>query len=156
MDPSKISAIQTWPMPRSVTDVRSFHGLASFYRRFVPRFSGIMSSIMDCMKAKHFVWTADAEQAFHVIKSKLTSAPVLILSDFNKPFELHSDASKLGIGAVLSQGGRPVAFFSEKIAGARGRYCTYDVELYAVVQAVKHWRHYLFHHEFVLFTDTTL
>lgn len=68
-------------------------------------------------------------------------------------FELHCDASKTGIGAIQSQSGKPIAFFSETIAGARQRYSTYDVELYAVVQAVKHWRHYLFHREFVLFTD---
>lgn len=68
-------------------------------------------------------------------------------------FELHSDASKNCIGAVLCQLGQPVAFFSEKIAGARGRYSTYDVELYVVVQVIKHWRHYLFHKEFVLLND---
>lgn len=69
------------------------------------------------------------------------------------PFELYFDASKLCIGAVLSQQGRPIAYFSEKLLGARGRYSTYDVEFYAVVQAIKHWRHYLVHQEFIRFTD---
>lgn len=123
------------------------------YRRFVPHFSSIMSLITDCMKMTQFVWTQDADNAFHTIKTKLITAPVLVLPNFHVAFELHCDASKTGIGAVLSQLGRPIAFFSEKIAGARGRYSTYDVELYAVVQAIKHWRHYLFHKEFVLFTD---
>ena len=76
-----------------------------------------------------------------------------MLPDFNETFELHSDASKLGIGAVLSQRGRPIAYFSKKLAGARSRYSTYDVEFYAIVQAIKHWRHYLVHREFILFTD---
>lgn len=98
-------------------------------------------------------WTLDATRAFDVIKAKLTTAPILVLPDFSLTFELHCDASKLGIGGVLSQQGRPVAFYSEKLAGARGRYSTYDVEFYAIVQAVNHWRHYLVHREFVLFTD---
>ena len=153
VDNSKVETIRNWPTPKSVTDVRSFHGLASFYRRFVAHFSSIMSPITDCIKLSQFVWSPAAEEAFQKIKNKLTTAPVLALPNFAIPFELHSNASKTGTGAVLSQHGKPIAFFSEKIAGSRGRYSTYDVELYAVVQAVKHWRHYLFHREFVLFTD---
>ncbi|KAL1218314.1 RNA-directed DNA polymerase-like protein [Cardamine amara subsp. amara] len=141
VDPEKIKAIQSWPTPRTVTDVRSFHGLASFYRRFVHHFCSIMAPVTNCMKSVSFQWTEEAEQAFQTIKTKLTTAPVLILPNFNVAFELHCDASKAGIGAVLSQAGRPIAFFSEKIAGSRERYSTYDVKLYAVVQAVKHWRH---------------
>ena len=82
----------------------------------------------------------------------MTNAPILVLPDFANPFELHCDASKVRIGAVLSQYGRPMAYFSEKLSGSRIRYSTYDVEFYAVVQAVRHWRHYLFHREFVLYT----
>lgn len=105
------------------------------------------------MKGTKFQWTNDAEAAFIEVKRRLTSAPILILPDFSQPFELHCDASKTGIGAVLSQTGRPVAFFIEKLAGAKLRFSTYDMEFYAVVQAVKHWRHYLFQREFILYTD---
>ena len=112
-----------------------------------------MAPITDCMKGRRFEWTTAADSAFELIKQRLTTAPILVLPDFSQPFELHTDASKLGIGAVLSQHGRPVAFFSEKLSGAQLRYSTYDVEFCAVVQAVKHWRHYLFHSEFVLYTD---
>lgn len=112
-----------------------------------------MSPLADCMKANKFQWTPEAEHTFELIKQCLTSAPVLALPDFSKPFALHSDASKLGIGIVLSQEGKPVAYFSQKLAGARGRYSTYDVEFYAVVQAIRHWRHYLFQREFILYSD---
>ena len=81
------------------------------------------------------------------------TTPILVLPDFSIIFELHSDALEVSIGDVLSQQGRLVAYFSKKLSSAQSRYNTYDVEFYAVVQAIKHWRHYLFHREFVLYTD---
>lgn len=152
VSPNKVLAIDQWPRPSSITEVRSFHGLACFYRRFIPHFSGVMAPITDCMKGTKFHWTNDVEAAFHEIKRRLTSAPILVLPDFSQPFELHCDVLKIGIGAVLSQSGRPVAYFSEKLSGAKLCFSTYDIEFYAIVQA-KHWRHYLFQQEFVLYTD---
>lgn len=153
VDPSKVLAVDQWPRPSSITKVRSFHGLASFYRRFIPHFSGVMAPITDCMKGTKFHWTTNAEAAFLEIKRRLTSAPISVLPDFSQPFELHCDTSKTGVGVVLSQSGCPIAYFSEKLSGAKLHFSTYDIEFYAIVQAVKHWCHYLFQREFVLYMD---
>ena len=106
VDQSKVAAIRNWPQPKIITEIRSFHGLTSFYRRFIPHFSSVMAPVADCMKGKKFSWTEEAGFALERIKELLTSAPILVLPDFQLLFELHTDASKVGIGRVLSQKGR--------------------------------------------------
>jgi len=140
VDPDKIKAIQEWPVPKNVGDICSFHGLASFYRLFVPHFSTISSPLNELVKKDTpFVWGDKQQQAFEEIKAKLTQTPVLALPNFDKTFELECDASGVGVGAVLLQEGHPIAYFSEKLNDPSRNYHTYDKELYALVRALHTW-----------------
>ena len=124
-------------------EVRSFHGLVTFYRRFISNSNTITALLTDFLMQKSFVWIDEAQESFQPLKRKLTEAPILALPNFDKIFELNCNALGVGIGGVLNQEKQPITFFSEKLSETKLRYSTYDKEFYAIVQAIKYSSYYL-------------
>jgi hypothetical protein len=138
VDEAKIEAIKSWLIPATLTQLRSFLGLARFYRCFMRDFSTIAAPLNDLMKkGVPFYSGAAQEHSFNTLIDKLTLAPLLQLPDFGKTFELECDASGIRIGGVLLQEGKPIAYFSEKLSGHSLNYSTYDKELYTLVHVLE-------------------
>ncbi|KAL4010945.1 hypothetical protein IC575_027987 [Cucumis melo] len=154
VDPAKIEAVTSWPRPSTVSDIRSFLDLAGYYRRFVEDFSRIASPLTQLTrKGTPFVWSPACESSFQELKQKLVSAPVLTMPDGSGNFVIYSDASKKGLGCVLMQQGKVVAYASHQLKCHEQNYPTHDLELAAVVFALKIWRHYLYGEKIQIFTD---
>ncbi|WVZ83396.1 hypothetical protein U9M48_030554 [Paspalum notatum var. saurae] len=154
VDPSKISSVMDWKVPEVVKEVRGFLGLAGYYRRFIESFSRIakpMTSLLE--KGVPFIWTKERQAAFDELKKRLTTAPVLTLPDLTKSFTVYCDASKEGLGCVLMQEGKVIAYASRQLRKHEVNYPTHDLELAAVVHALKIWRHYLFGNRCEIYTD---
>ena len=154
VDPAKIEAVTGWTRPSTVSEVRSFLGLAGYYRRFVENFSRIATPLTQLTrKGAPFVWSKACEDSFQNLKQKLVTAPVLTVPDGSGSFVIYSDASKKGLGCVLMQQGKVVAYASRQLKSHEQNYPTHDLELAAVVFALKIWRHYLYGEKIQIFTD---
>ncbi|WVZ52335.1 hypothetical protein U9M48_003407 [Paspalum notatum var. saurae] len=154
VDPSKVEDVLNWKQPQTVTEIRSFLGLAGYYRRFIKDFSRI-SKPMTALTQKNvkFAWSPKCEEAFGTLKKLLTLAPVLAQPDITKPFDVYCDASGSGLGCVLMQEGRVIAYASSQLRKHEVNYPTHDLELLAVVYALKKWRHYLLGNTCHIYTD---
>ncbi|KAD4889132.1 hypothetical protein E3N88_21205 [Mikania micrantha] len=154
VDPTKIQAVMKWSPPKTPTEVRSFLGLAGYYRRFIQDFAKIASSLTKLTrKDTKFVWGDEQEKAFQELKTRLTQAPVLTLPDGPDDLVVYSDASYVGLGCVLMQRGKVIAYASRQLKIHEINYPVHDLELAAVVFALKIWRHYLYGVKCTIYTD---
>nr|KYP37665.1 Transposon Ty3-I Gag-Pol polyprotein [Cajanus cajan] len=138
---------------KTVKQLRGFLGLTGYYRRFIKGYASIAAPLTNLLKKANFHWDSQATLAFDNLKKALTEAPVLALLDFSKPFILETDASGIGIGAVLSQSQHPLAFFSKKLSPQMQKQSAYTREFHAITTAIAKFRHYLIGHKFVIRTD---
>ncbi|GJZ79895.1 putative reverse transcriptase domain-containing protein [Tanacetum coccineum] len=154
VDPAKIESIKDWTSPKSPTEIRQFLGLAGYYRRFIEGFSKIAKPMTKLTQKKvKFVWGDKQEAAFQLLKQKLCSAPILALPEGSEDFIAYCDASKKGLGAVLMQREKVISYASRQLKIHEKNYTTHDLELGAVVFALKIWRHYLYGTKCTVFTD---
>lgn len=152
-DPEKVAAVEKWPVPKNVKELRSFLRLAGYYRKLVKGYACISRPLTNLLKKGEFCWSDEANYAFEALKKVLSSAPALALTDFSKQFEIETDASNGGIGAVLMQGGHPLAFLSKALGPKWQKLSVYEKELLAIVTAVQKWEQYLSGQQFVIRTD---
>ena len=152
--PAKTEIVLKWAVPKTVHDIQSFMGLMNYFRKFIQGYSVLAKPLTDLLKADvPFNWTQSCQNAFELLKQKLTSAPVLILPDNEKHFELICDACKDGLGAVLLQEGRPVCFDGRKFTDSERILDAGEQELLAVIYALHKFRCYLEGNHFTLVTD---
>jgi hypothetical protein len=154
VDPKKVVAILDWKAPKDVRGIKSFIGMAGYYRCVIEGFSKIARPMVDLLAKKvEFKWTPACQESFEKLKQKLTTAPILVLPDVHKSFSVYCDASYTRLGCVLMQEGKVVAYSSRQLKVHEKNYPTHDLELAAVVHALKTWRHYLYGQKCDIYTD---
>ncbi|KAJ3700836.1 hypothetical protein LUZ61_004541 [Rhynchospora tenuis] len=154
VDPEKIKSIIEWASPKNVTEVRCFLGLTGYYRRFVPNYAKLAKPLTQLLKKDNgFVWEESQERSFQELKERLVSAPILVMPIMGRDYIVYTDASKLGLGCVLTQDGHVIAYGSRQLRPHEQNYPTHDLELAAVIFALKLWRHYLYGVKCKIYTD---
>jgi hypothetical protein len=154
VDPKNVASMVNWQRPATVTEIRSFLGLADYYRRFMQNFSSIAKPLTRLTdKGADFEWDIDCGVSFQTLKHKLMNAPILSLFESGKRFTVHTDASRIGLGCVLMQDGKVIAYGSRQLKKHKRNYPTHDLELAAVMFALKSWRHYLYGETCDIYTD---
>jgi RNase H-like domain found in reverse transcriptase/Reverse transcriptase (RNA-dependent DNA polymerase) len=154
VDPEKVRAVMEWSQPKNVSEIRSFLGMAGYYRRFVSGFSQLARPLTTLLhKNVKFEWGEKQERSFQELKDRLVSAPILAMPDSNQDFDVYTDASRSGLGAVLMQDKYVIAYGSRQLRPHEQNYPTHDLELAAVIFALKLWRHYLYGAKCKIFTD---
>jgi hypothetical protein len=154
VNPSKVASILEWEAPKNVKQIRGFFRMAGYYRRFIEGFSkiaGPMSKVLQ--KNTPFVWSEECEVSFQTLEEKLTTSPVLAVPETGKDYTVYCDASKNGLGCVLMQDMKVIAYGSRQLLPHEVNYPTHDIELAAVVFALKGWRHFLYGAKCELYTD---
>jgi hypothetical protein len=154
VDPGNVKEVWEWKPPTLVSEVRSFLGLAGYYRWFIPNFSKIAKPITELLnKGNKYVWSEACDEAFKHLKKLLNTSPVLTQPNSTKPFDVYCDASGTGLGSVLMQEGRVISYSSRQLSRHEEHYRTHDLELVAVVMALRIWRHYLLGNVINIYTD---
>jgi hypothetical protein len=152
-DPSKIQDIVKWAEPQTLKKLRGFLGLTGYYRRFIQDYANICKPLYAALKKDSFQWGVAQQQAFDKVKLVMSTPPLICLPNFNHPFTLETDACASGLGAVLMQQGKPLAFFSKCLGPKAAAQSIYEKEAMAILEALKKWRHYFLGNKFIIKTD---
>jgi hypothetical protein len=152
-DPSKISAMLQWPVPTNMTQLRAFLGLTGYYRRFVKGYGVLAKPLTNILRLKQFAWSPEAQLVVDNLKVAMTRTPVLALPNFQDTFTIEIDACSEGIGAVLMQHGRTIAYLSKALGEKHRALSIYEKEFLALIMAIERWRPYLERQEFLIVTD---
>jgi hypothetical protein len=153
VDPKKIESMQDWPHPKTLKSLRGFLGLTGYYRKFIKNYRKIAAPLTALLKKNSFTWTPATAQAFQTLKMAMCTTPVLALPNFTITFVLECDASGKGIGAILMQEGRPLAFTSKQLSERNLGKSIHEKEMLAILHAVDLWCPYLLGKRFQINTD---